>query len=153
MPANTEAEHGPHLTRTVCAFLAAPLVGVVGGALAASLLPGFSTLGGLGYAFLLVLVGAFYAYLLVLAVAVPLFWGLRRAGALSLWVFLVAGVLLGSAGWLIAASPVPSPEFHFRAVVEGVFGVASGLIGAAAFWWIAVRSTHAETAPNDGHGA
>jgi hypothetical protein len=150
MPTNIEAEHRPRLTRIICAFLAAPLVGVIGGALAASLLPGFSTLGGLGYAFLLALVGAFYAYPLVLVVGVPLFLGLRRSGALSLWVFLVAGVFLGSAGWFIAASPVPSPEFHFRAVVEGVFGVASGLIGAATFWCIAVRNNSALTSMSNG---
>jgi len=133
------------MLRIAFAFLAAPLVGLVGGALTAGLLSELGDLGGLGYAWLLVLGGAFFAYPSVLIVGVPLFLVLRRFRLLSLWAFLAIGALFGLIGWIVASSPIPSSEFYFRAMIEGIFGLVSGLVGAAAFWRITVHDNKALT--------
>ncbi|HEY6642973.1 hypothetical protein [Povalibacter sp.] len=127
------------MNRVIKGFLLAPLAGLVVGAFVSSLVFAFGNLGGFGYAFLMVLGGAFFTYPFLIVVGVPLFFVLRRFGALSFPVLLVVGALFGAIGWLVAASPIPSPEFYLRAVSEGVFGLASGLVGAATFWVIVVR--------------
>ncbi len=129
--------------RIIKGFVIAPLAGILVGALVTSLLFEFSNLGGLGYGVILVFGGLFFAYPFVLFVGVPLFFVLRRFNALSLWLLLVLGALFGTIGWIVASSPVPSPEYYPRAISEGVFGLVSGLVGAAIFWQICVRNNEA----------
>ena len=125
--------------RIVRAFLLAPFVGIVVGGFVSSVPFTFGGLGGLGYGFLVMFGGAFFAYPFTFVIGVPLFLLMRHLGTLSLWLFLVIGALFGAVGWLIASSPVPSSEFYIRAIGEGVFALVSGLVGAAAFWAMAVR--------------
>ena len=127
------------MPRLLAAFLLAPFVGLVGGALVTWLLFAFDDSHSLSYAALMVLVGAFYAYPAVFIFGVPVFFVLRHFQVGSLWPFVGLGALLGTIGWFVAASPFSSPQFYARAISEAIFGLVAGMLGAAAFWHIAVR--------------
>jgi hypothetical protein len=111
------------------------------GGLAATIPILLGKLGGVGAIFLFMLGGAVFAYPCLLVAGVPLFLLTRRFGATQLWLYLAIGALFAALGWLVASSPVPSSEFRGRAVAEGIFALASGLVGAATFWAMAVRES------------
>ena len=127
------------MLRLIAAFLIAPLVGLLGGALFTWLVFSFGDYRSLVYAGLMVIAGGFFSYPFVLLVGIPFFLLLRRFRMGSLSVFLAIGVLFGIIGWLVASSPVSGPQFCWRAVSEAVFGIVAGILGSATFWRIAVR--------------
>jgi hypothetical protein len=64
--------------RVVRAFLLAPFVGIVVGGFVSSVLFTYGGLGGLGYGFLVMFGGAFFAYPFTFVIGVPLFLLMRH---------------------------------------------------------------------------
>ena len=87
------------------------------------------------------LIGAMIAYPLVFVLGPPLFWLMRRLRILELWHFLLVGCLLGLIGWSVVFWPFEGLPFETHALSYGLFGLVSGLCGAAFFWSVGVDPT------------
>lgn len=131
------------MPRPLLAFMVAPLAGVCGGALLTSLLFLFSDVVTLTYVPLMIFGGVFFSYPFLAVIGVPVFLLLRRRQITSVWVYLAVGILFGFVGWMVASSPIPSADFHTRALSELLFGLFAGAMGALVFRRIAVGRSEA----------
>lgn len=126
--------------RVIAAFLIAP-------ALAITCMCVF--FGGRPYADSLVvsLMIAYLTYPFVLVIGLPLFWLLYRKQWLGLKTCMVAALVCAAIAFLFMLSPLDKQETLQQIQSQGLFIVATALLGGGLFWWIGVRHNQALKQP------
>jgi Mn2+/Fe2+ NRAMP family transporter len=90
---------------------------------------------------------AYLTYPFVLVIGLPLFWLLYSKQWLGLKACLLAALICASIAFMFMLSPLDAQERLRQIQSQGLFIVATALLGGVLFWWIGVRHNRALNQP------
>jgi len=131
--------------RIIAAFVYAPIVGLFFGDIFVNLIYSW----GVGP---LTLLSAIIVYPVVLVLFFPILFIMRRKQWLSLWSFLLVGILLAAVCWTLLFFPFQRVETESSPFSYGLFGLVSGLIGSFVFWFLGIKDNPTLTHQSSGTG-
>jgi hypothetical protein len=90
---------------------------------------------------------AYLTYPFVLAIGLPLFWLLYSKKWLGVKACMLAALVCAASAFLFMLSPLDAQERLRQIQSQGLFIVATALLGGVLFWWIGVRHNQALKLP------